>query len=702
MRLLSLLTIGVAAMSAISPASAKPVQSSADPFQWMEEIEGARAIEWVKAHNEETLKALKADPSYETDLASAQTILTAQDRIPYGSIAGGQVYNFWQDDVNVRGVWRRASIADYEEPKPKWETLLDLDQLSTAEKENWVWKGAQCLPPAFTKCLVTLSRGGGDASVVREFDLTMKSFVKGGFEIPEAKSDVSWVDEDTLLIGTDWGKDSLTTSGYPRFVKVLKRGQKLAEARNLFEGKTTDVAAGAMVDHAADGKVERFISRAVDFFSSELSYVTADDKVVRVPLPTFAEFKGLHKRQMLFTLLQDWKIGGETLKQGSLIAFSLDEFEKTGALPKITTLLAPDERSSVESVSTGRDAVLVAMLSNVKGKLLELSFDGKSWSQRDIPLPDNGTVGIASTGEFDGEALVTFTSFLVPDQLYVMSAGGAPRSIKQLPARFSADGYDVKQFEATSKDGTKIPYFIVRKTGAPMTGDTPTLLYAYGGFQISTTPWYWSTAGKLWLEQGGSYVIANIRGGGEFGPRWHEAALKENRQRNFDDLAAVGRDVIARGFTSSRRLGEMGGSQGGLLVAATFVQNPDLFNAVACQVPLGDMLRYTHMSAGASWIAEYGDPADPKMHDIIAKWSPYQNIKNGVKYPRVFFMTSTKDDRVHPGHARKMAAKMEANGQPFYYYENIEGGHSAAANLKQRAEQLALTYVYLRKQLMGP
>jgi prolyl oligopeptidase len=410
----------------------------------------------------------------------------------------------------------------------------------------------------------------------------------------------------------------------------------------------------------------------------------------------------MHKRQLLFKMLKDWKNGSETYKQGSLIAFSFDDFAKGGALPKVTTVLATDDRSSIESVSTNRDAVFVAMLSNVKGKLVQLSFDGSNWSQTDVGLPDNGSVGIATASDFDPTVMATYTSFLVPDQLYALRAGSKPHVIKQLPARFSAAGYDVNQYEATSKDGTKIPYFIVRKAGAQLDGNTPTILYAYGGFEVSTTPWYWSTAGKLWLENGGAYVIASIRGGGEFGPRWHEAARLENHQRNFDDMAAVGRDVISRGFTSSRRLGELGGSQGGLLVAATFVQNPDLFNAVACQVPLGDMLRYTHMGAGASWTAEYGDPADPKMHDIIARWSPYQNIKKGVKYPKVFFLTSTKDDRVHPGHARKMAAKMEANGQPFLYYENIEGGHAAAANLQQRAEQLALTYTYLRQQLMGP
>lgn len=703
MRFSLLLTIGVALMTAASSAGAKPAApTSDDAFAWMEEIEGARALEWVKAHNAEALKVLKGDPFYETALTASTEILTAKDRIPYVSVEGGYAYNFWQDDAHVRGLWRRTSVSDYENAEPNWETVIDVDQLASDEKENWVWKGAQCLPPAFTKCLVVLSRGGGDASVVREFDVKEKTFIKDGFFLPEAKSDISWIDQNTVFVGTDWGKGSLTSSGYPRIVKVWKRGQKLEEARILFEGKESDVAASGFTQFDPDGRTERFINRAVGFFDSELSYVTPDDRIVPVPVPTYASLVGMHKRQLLFKMLKDWTNGSETYKQGSLIAFSFDDFAKNGALPKVTTVLAPDERSSIEGVSTNRDAVFVAMLSNVKGKLLQLSFDGSAWSQTDVGMPDNGSVGIVTASDFDPTVMATYTSFLVPDQLYSLKAGAKPHVIKQLPPRFSAEGYDVNQYEATSKDGTKIPYFIVRKAGAPLNGDTPTILYAYGGFEVSTTPWYWSTAGKLWLENGGAYVIASIRGGGEFGPRWHEAARLENHQRNFDDMAAVGRDVIARGFTSSRRLGELGGSQGGLLVSATMVQNPDLFNAVACQVPLGDMIAYTHMGAGASWVAEYGDPADPKMHAIIMKWSPYQNIKRGAKYPKVFFLTSTKDDRVHPGHARKMAAKMESYGQPFLYYENIEGGHAAASNLQQRAEQLALTYTYLRQQLMGP
>ena len=673
-----------------------------DPFLWLEEVAGAKALEWVRAQNEATLKDLKADPAYEETLDAAQSILMARDRIPYGNLAAGQVYNFWQDDAHERGLWRRTSLAGYQKPEPPWQMLLDLDALSEAENENWVWKGAECLPPAFARCLVQLSRGGGDAVVVREFDVPAKAFVADGFELPEAKTDVAWVDQDTIMVATNWGKGSLTTSGYARIVKAVTRRQRLRDARTLFEGQIDDVASNPSVEFASDGKAERFIVRGFDFFNAELFYVDAAWRVRRIPVPVYAEFKGLHKRQLLFRLMKNWRVGGQSFLQGSLVALSLDAFlAGGGVLPPVRPLFIPDARTAIDSVTPSRDAVYVSYLENVKGRIRKLTFDGARWSSRRVALPDNGAVDIAAASAFDGEVMIKFASFLVPDALYLsMAEAREPQTIKQLPPRFDAGGCKVSQYEAVSADGTKIPYFIVRKDGAPANGETPALLYAYGGFQISTTPWYWSTAGKLWLEHGGAYAVANIRGGGEFGPRWHDAARGKNHQRNFDDLAAVARDMIARGFTSARRLGVIGGSQGGLLVAGAFVQNPDLFNAVSAQVPLTDMLRFTQMSAGASWIAEYGDPADPRQRAIIAQWSPYQNLKSGVKYPRVFFMASTSDDRVHPGHARKMAARMLALGHPVYYYEAIDGGHAASATLRDRAEQIALVYTYFRRQLL--
>ncbi|MCE9523652.1 MAG: prolyl oligopeptidase family serine peptidase [Alphaproteobacteria bacterium] len=672
-----------------------------DPFIWLEQVEGARARAWVREQNDYTLKTLKADPFYEDAFAAAHEILTAKDRIPFGTLSGGQVYNFWQDDTHQRGIWRRSPLASYREGEPVWQTLLDLDALSLRQNEKWVWKGAQCLPPANLRCLVKLSRGGRDAVVVREFDLATRSFVKDGFEIAEGKTEIAWVDMDTIMVATNWGRGTLTASGYPRTVKTLSRGQFVSEASTVYEGTASDVSTKPIVEFDAAGKPERFIVRGISSFSAELFYTDANARVLRVPVPAFAEFKGLHKRQLLFALAQNWRTGGRQFLQGSLVAFSLDRLLETGgALPEVKSLFTPDAKSALDSVMIGRDAVYLSVLENVRSRVHEVIFDGTKWSPRRLGLPDDGTIELVTASPFDRDVMFKYASFLIPDRLYIMSEGGEPQLIAQLPPRFDAYDLEVSQFEAVSADGARIPYFFVRKQDLLSNGTTPTLLYAYGGFQIPTTPWYWSTAGKLWLEQGGAYAIANVRGGGEFGPRWHDAAKGALRQRNFDDLAAVARNMIARGFTSSRRLGVMGGSQGGLLAAGAFVQNPDLFNAVSAQVPLTDMLRYTHMSAGASWVSEYGDPADPRMRAIIARWSPYQNLKQGVKYPRVFFMTSTKDDRVHPGHARKMAAKMQANGQPYYYYEQADGGHDAATTLRLRSEQMALVYTYFRRQLM--
>jgi prolyl oligopeptidase len=690
-------------LTAMTTATAKTdAKVGADPYLWLEEVEGTKALDWVKAQNARTDKALKADPAYETNLAEATAILTAKDRIPMGSLQAGYVYNFWQETPEQRGVWRRATLAEYMKEQPKWDVLLDIDALNAKEKETWVYKGADCLPPKFERCLVTLSRGGGDASVLREYDLKTRKFVDGGFFLPEAKFAASWLDIDTLMVGTDWGKGSLTDSGYPRTTRILKRGQKLEDAKQIFEGKAADVGIWGSASISPDGTVDRWITRATDFFNSEQYYVTPDLKAVKLPLPEHVQIRGLHKRQLLLTPQKDWTIGGQTLIPGTLVSTPLDTMvANPAAEPKLTVMFTPDTRTAIDGISVAADRIYVSKLQNVKGRVDTYRFDGAAWSQGSIPFPDNGSVDVISASEWDPEAFVRYTSFLVPDSLYFVKGDGAPKVFKTLPARFNAAGLQVQQFEATSSDGEKIPYFLVSKEGAQADGNMPVLIYAYGGFQVSQAPWYWATSGKLWLEKGGAYVIANIRGGGEFGPRWHEAVKgPAKRPLVFDDMAAVGKDLVARKISSPRRMGIMGGSNGGLLVGATMVRNPDLFNAVVCQVPLLDMLRFHKLLAGASWVAEYGDPEKPAERALIEKWSPYQNLTKGVKYPTPFFVTSTKDDRVHPGHARKMAAKMEGYGMPFYYYENIEGGHSAAANLKQRAEQLALSFVYLRKQLM--
>jgi prolyl oligopeptidase len=699
MRFMAVCAGAVALCLLCLPAVADPVTS--DPFVWLEQARGSRALAWVRAQNEVTERVLKADPNYREALAAAEAILTAADRVPTVGLAGGYVYNLWQDRRHERGLWRRIPLADYVDGETNWETLLDLDTLGVAQSENWVWKGAECLPPAFRRCLIKVSRGGGDAIVVREFDLPSRTFVRGGFDVAEAKTEIAWVDANTVLVATNWGPDTLTRSGYPRVVKLWRRGLSLQGAEIVYEGEVSDVGVTPHVVFTPDGKVERFIVRGLGASGEELFHVDANWRVTRITMPSYAAFRGLHRRQLLFLLTRDWRSAGRIFLQGSVISFSLDDYlARGGALPRIRSLFTPGGKTAVSAIALGHDAVYLSLLENVSGRLHEAAFDGSEWLWRRVALPDSGTIEIAAVSESDGEVMLKYASFLTPDALYLMRRGGQPRMIRQLPERFDAYEFEVRQYEATSADGTRIPYFLVRKEDTLNNGRTPTLLYAYGGFQVSTTPWYWSTAGKLWLEEGGAYAVANVRGGGEFGPRWHEAAKGVNRQKNFDDLAAVARDMIARGFTSPRRLGVLGASQGGLLATGTVLQNPPLFNAAVAQMPLTDMLRYTRLSAGASWIGEYGDPADPGARAAILRWSPYHNVRAGVRYPRMLFLATTNDDRVHPAHARKMAAKLQANGHPNLYFETTDGGHDAARTLRGRAEQFALTFTYFRQHLM--
>ena len=672
-----------------------------DPYLWLEDANGSRALNWVRAQNTSTLNTLRAAPGYAEAEADALAILNATDRIPAVTLAGGYVYGLWQDTRFPRGVWRRTTLEDYENDTPRWEVLIYLDDLSARQRENWVWKGADCLPPAFRRCLVKLSRGGRDAIVVREFDVPTRSFVEDGFDVAEAKTEIAWVDTNTVMVATNWGEGTLTRAGYPRVVKLWRRGIPLREASTLYEGDAADITVAPRTVFDGEGRAERFVVRGLKGFGAELFHVDRNWRVTRITVPSSAEFKGLSRRQLLFHLTRDWRTGGRIYLQGSLVSFSLDDYVASGgAIPPIRSLFMPGAKTALAAVATGKETVYLSLLDNVKGRLHEASFDGAQWLWRRVPLPDNGTIEVAAAGQGEGNVLVKFASFLTPDTVYLLPRGGEPRAIKQLPPRFDAYAQEVRQYEAVSPDGMRIPYFVVRKEDTLNNGSTPTILYAYGGFSVSTTPWYWSTAGKLWLEKGGAYAVANLRGGGEFGPRWHEAAKGVNRQKNFDDLAAVARDMIARGLTSERRLGLMGASQGGLLATATLMQNPRMFGAVAAQVPLTDMLRYPRLSAGASWLAEYGDPGDPIQRAAILRWSPYHNVRAGVRYPRVFLLASTLDDRVHPAHARKLAAKLQANGHPYFFFETTEGGHDAATTNRQRAEQLALTFTYFRQQLM--
>ena len=694
MRRFAAVLIGlIAATAAFAADKSKPMD---DPYIWLEDIHGEKPLAWVNDQNARSLAVLKADPRYQSNYDFILGVLDAQDRIPYGRVDRQYVFNFWQDAAHPKGIWRRTTISSYATAQPVWETLIDLDKLAAAEKENWVWKGAQCTT-ALTRCLVDLSRGGGDATVVREFDLASMSFMADGFMLPEAKSSTAYLDDNTVVFGTDFGPGSMTTSGYPNVVKLWHRGEKIEAAKKIFEGKLADVASTG--GYLRDGDfLLPIINRSPTFFESENYLEAADGSWWMIPIPTSAVVQGLNKGQLLVTLREDWKApDGTKMKKGALFSVPLKQLLDTRKLPPVTVLYTPGPRSSIDGVTTGRDAVYVSIFDNVVGSVHAFRFAEGKWTDTKLDLPPGGSAYTVSANDSGSEAYFGFESFLKPSTLYFDDGSGVPKEIKSLPPRFDASGLETLQYEARSRDGTMIPYFVVRHKG--IKGPKPTLLYGYGGFEISETPTYSANFGKLWETQGGVFVLANIRGGGEFGPAWHEAALKTNRQKAFDDFAAVAADLIKKKITTPSQLGIMGGSNGGLLVSTVMTQHPELLGAVVCQVPLVDMIAYTHIGAGASWIAEYGDPADPKMREAILKYSPYQNVSAKKKYPPVFFVTDTSDDRVTPVHARKMAAKMESQGHSVMFYENTDGGHAAAANHKQSAEMWALSFVYLAREL---
>ncbi|HEX3755567.1 MAG TPA: prolyl oligopeptidase family serine peptidase [Rhizomicrobium sp.] len=677
--------------------------SENDPYSWLEDVHGTKPLSWVAEQNRKSLGVLKADPRYQADYDSILSVLDATDRIAYGALRRDHVYNFWQDAENPKGIWRRTTIADYRSPAPHWDVLLDVDALAKSEKENWVFEGASC-SPSETRCLIRLSRSGGDAVVIREFDLAGRTFDAHGFSLKEAKSDASYWSDDRILFSTDFGPGTMTSSGYPRIVKLWARGSDIAAARTVYEGKISDVSSQASVFHSAKGDAA-IIVRAPSFFEAEYFWLRDDASTIKLPLPLSANVQGVSfdaLPHLILTLREDWRWNGKIIPKGALVSLTLDRFSKAGGEMPLQMLYAPGPHASIESVAVGRDAIFAAITENVVGHIEMFrrgDVDGDEWASELLDLPKGGSADIVSVNDHGPGAFFTQQSYLSPTTLYVYNSDyeKAPQAIKSLPARFDASGLVTEQFEATSQDGTKIPYFVTRPKA--LAGPAPTILYGYGGFEVSLTPSYSANFGRLWLAKGGIYVVANIRGGGEFGPAWHDAALKEHRQRAFDDFEAVAEDLERRGLTTPKQLGIMGGSNGGLLVSTVMVQRPDLFGAVVCQVPLIDMLAYAHIGAGASWIGEYGDPADPKMRDAILHYSPYQNVKPGVKYPPVLFVTATSDDRVTPVHARKMAAKMEALGADVLFYENTDGGHAAAADHKQAAEMWALSFVYLAERL---
>jgi prolyl oligopeptidase len=693
--LLAALT-AVAIFSSVAHAQAP---AAADPYQWLEDIDAPRSMAWVEGQNVKSAKRLEGDPRYETFRQQARAIFTAQDRIALPRFRAGGIDNFWQDATHIHGVWRHTTQASYKTASPQWQTMLDLDALSKAEGKNWIWKGADCLKPAQTLCLVRLSDGGSDAVELREFDATTKSFVTGGFRFANGKQNVSWLDHDHLVADREWTPGEVTKSGYGYVVKTIARG---AEPVEVFRGEPTDVSASPSVLYGEGGRADGIvIRRGLTFFESEFSLLT-DGRLERIPLPAKAEFDtyiadggGAIGGELVFTLKADWR----KFKAGAVISYDLVALQSGEAEPQL--VFAPGPHDSVQTVDASKDRLIVTLLRDVKGAVDTYDHKAGVWLGHSLPLPKNANINQVDASSDDNQVVFTAEGFLDPTSLWLADAAAFTAvKIKTLPARFDASKDVVEQFWATSSDGTKIPYFVVRPKAMKADGSTPTIMYGYGGFEVAKPPVYVPEMGKIWLERGGAYVIANIRGGGEFGPAWHDAVLRDKRQLAFDDFAAVARDMFARKITSPRRLGIYGRSNGGVLTTVSMTQHPELWNAIVIESPLVDMLRYNHLSAGASWVAEYGDPDVPADREFIARYSAYQNLRPGVKYPEPYITTNTRDDRVHPGHPRKYAAMLERMGIPYLYYEQTFGGHANDADPELNARRWARHYVYLAQKLM--
>ncbi|WP_299805837.1 prolyl oligopeptidase family serine peptidase [uncultured Shewanella sp.] len=690
----------ILSLCVIGAVAAVPAHAEDDNYLWLEDVEGAKPMEWVKQQNAASAKEIKAFENFDDLVSNSLAILNDKERIPYASRIGDYLYNFWKDENHVRGIYRRTTMQEYKKDSPKWETVLDIDKLGKDEGVNWVYKGFNCRYPENDRCFVSLSRGGADATEVREFDLDKLSFVDNkqhAFFLEEAKSSLSWIDKNNVFVGTDFGDDSMTDSGYPKVVKLWQRGTNLSEAKTVFSGDKASVAVSGYVLFDGDNSLE-LVSEALTFYTAE-HYVYRDGKLTLLPLPKDAELKGFFNGQLYIELKSDLKAEGDSFKQGSIVYAPVEKLIEQK--PEFKVLVEPSDTASISQVKFTKSAIFVTWLDNVKGKLVRYSqAKNGQWKSMQAPFDANGTISVFDVERDSDEFFVNYTSFLEPSSLYSFNAVTMKaEKVKGMKQQFAAEQFETKQYFATSKDGTQVPYFVVMAKDLKRDGRNPTLLYGYGGFEVSLRPSYSATIGKNWLEQGGVYVLANIRGGGEYGPAWHQAALKQNRHKAYEDFEAIAEDLIAKKITSSEHLGIQGGSNGGLLMGAAFTRKPELYGAVVCQVPLLDMKRYNKLLAGASWMGEYGDPDIPAQWDYIKTFSPYHNLKANTAYPKVFFTTSTRDDRVHPAHARKMVAKMEGMGIDVLYYENIEGGHAGAADNNQAAELKSMVYAYLMQQL---
>lgn len=672
-------------------------QAQEDEYLWLEEVDGEKALEFVEGQNKVTLDELSSQKDYKSIYDKSLEIYNSTERIAYPTLRGKYVYNFWRDEDHVRGIWRRCTLDSYKSGTPAWETLLDIDELSRKDDIKWVFKESTGLYPDYDRFLIELSKGGGDAVVVKEFDVNKKQFMEDGFSIAESKGTATYVDENTLFVSSDFGEGTMTNSGYPKQVKLWKRGTALKDARVIFEGESNDAFMSAGYIMRDGARTHKLISRSLTTFTSQ-QMVWTNDEIIKLDIPEDSDIKGILKDQLIVQLKSDWVVNERTFNRGALL--SLDFTALVKGDKQVQVILEPDEFSSVSQVSTTRNKLLINLLSNVTGQLHVYSFSDGKWTGQKVKAPDFGTISIVAADDDSDLYFFNFQNFITPSTLYMADADkNTFEAYKSLPAFFDSSKFQVRQFKAESKDGTLVPYFMVSAKDIENDGTNPTLVFAYGGFEVSYSPFYASTFGVSWLDKGGVFVLANIRGGGEYGPKWHQEGLKEKRQNVFDDLYAVSEDLIAKKVTSPEHLGVMGGSNGGLLVGVAFTQRPELYNAVVCLVPLLDMQRYNKLLAGASWMGEYGNPDVPEEWEYIKKYSPYQNLEEGKPYPDVFFYTSTRDDRVHPGHARKMVAKMNDMGYKTYYYENTEGGHAGSSTNEQSARMNALMFSYLLMKL---
>ncbi len=667
-----------------------------DPYIWMEEVESEQSLNWVNQQNQLTKDKISKVEGFSDLQKRYVEVFNDKDKIVYPSTVGKYMYNFWKDETHKRGIWRRTKRADFLSGNYQWETILDIDALSEKEGKKWVFQGANWLEPDYTICLISLSDGGTDENEVREFDVKTKSFVKNGFFIPSSKGSVSWISKNEVLISRTLGENSMTESGYPRHVKRLKRGQNLSEASILIEEPDSIMGVWGYTDYEK-GKYSILVSKSITFYSHQ-SYILKEAKLMALPLPLDADQEGEYKGELLYSLNSDWTVGNQTFKIGSLVSVNKEKLYQGNLIVQLVYL--PDAKSSVNGVMVTKDKVVLTVLQNVQNVLLACHFDTKKWTVSSLKTPEFGRISVVDGDTKQVGYFYEYSNYITPPTLYYVDNKGT-KVIQEQRSMFNAENLEVHQYEVTSKDGTVVPYFIVHAKNIVLNGKNPTLVYAYGGFNISQKPSYNSTTGIGWLEQGGVYVVASIRGGGEFGPSWHQAAIKENRQNAYDDFYAVCEDLIARKITSQPHLGAFGWSNGGLMAGVVATQRPDLFNAVIIGAPLLDMKRFNKMLAGASWMGEYGNPDIPEEWEYIRKYSPYHNVVAEKEYPEVLFVTSTKDDRVHPAHARKMAARMIEQGHPIFYYETMEGGHGASSTNEQLAFNQALMYSYLRMKLKG-